>query len=115
MKLVRKVEHGPVLKTYIKFGEAKSAQLLGPQLGQRNILIGEFCKEFNEGTSDTTDGILLLTSTVVNPDKSYAFIHNKRPSSSFLLKAAGIKKGVMDACKEVASKVSLKHVYKIEK
>ena len=107
-KLVKKVEHGPVLKTYIKSGQAKPAPPLGLDLGQRNIQIGQFCKELNKRISDIKEGIPLPTLIVVNPDKSYTFTHNKLPCSWFLLQAAGIKKGAMKTGKEVkvASKVS---------
>jgi len=112
-KVVKNIIHPPFLKLYIKAGKALPAPPLGPQLGQRNIQIGPFCKEFNSKTNEIQEGIPLPTRITVNPDRSFSMIINKPPVTYFLCKAAGIKKGATYPSKEIAGKVTLKHVYEI--
>jgi large subunit ribosomal protein L11 len=112
-KGVEKVNHPPYLSTIIGAGSAMPAPPLGPQLGQRNIPIGQFCKDFNERTKDLKDGIPLPTRITVNPDKTYSIVINKPPASYYLRMAAGIPKGAMKPSQEIAGKVSLRHIYEI--
>ncbi|XP_046557877.1 39S ribosomal protein L11, mitochondrial-like [Haliotis rubra] len=112
-KLGPKVVHPPILKTDIPAGQAAAAPPLGPQLGQVGIQIAPFCKEFNERTKDIRPGIPLPTRVRVNPDRSFDITIHQPPVSYFLKQAAGVKIGARKPSREIAGKVSLKHVYEI--
>ncbi|KAL8618367.1 hypothetical protein ACOMHN_047439 [Nucella lapillus] len=112
-KVLEKVNHPPQMKVTIPAGQAAAAPPLGPQLGQRQIQIAAFCKEFNEKSSTIKPGIPLPTSIKVNPDRSFDMQINNPPVTYFLKQAAGAKKGAMKPGQEICGKVSLKHVYEI--
>lgn len=86
---------------------------LGPMLGQRNINIATFCKDFNEKTKHIKEGTPLPTRVYVKPDRSYELVFHSPPSTFLLKQAAGIQRGAMYPNKEVAGMVSLKHIYEI--
>ncbi|EFN64714.1 39S ribosomal protein L11, mitochondrial [Camponotus floridanus] len=113
-KLVEKVDHSSKLRTNILAGMASSAPPLGSQLGQRNINIGNFCKDFNQRTADMKEGIPLPCRIKVHSDRTYDLVIHKPPVTYYLKQAAGIRKGRMKKG-EVAGKITLKHLYEIAK
>jgi len=114
-KGVEKVVHGATLRTYIKTQCAVAGPPLGPQLGQRGINIAAFCKDFNERTKDMKSGVPLPCRVTVRADRSYELVMHQPPNTYFLKQAAGAVRGAMCPGKEVAGKVTLKHVYEIAK
>nr|SVE73927.1 EOG090X0I63 [Daphnia atkinsoni] len=110
-----KINHGNRLETYIPSGKAVAGPPLGPQLGQKNINIAAFCKEFNERTKEHKEGIPLPCRVTVNTDRTFDLTINQPPVTYFLKQAAGIQRAAMKPTHEVAGKVTLKHVYEIAK
>jgi len=112
-KVVEKVVHGPLLKTNVPSGMAQTGPPLGPQLGQRGINIAAFCKDFNERTKDMKEGIPIPCRITINSDRSYQLVMHKPPTTYYLKQAAGIQRGAMEGGRQVAGKVTLKHIYEI--
>ncbi|CAG9136313.1 unnamed protein product [Plutella xylostella] len=112
-KVADKIDHSSKLRTNIPAGMAAAGPPLGPMLGQRNINIAAFCKDFNEKTANIKQGIPLPTRVKVNPDRSYHLEIHQPPASYFLKQAAGVSRGAMTPVKEVAGKITLKHLYEI--
>ncbi|KAI5643153.1 ribosomal protein l11, RNA binding domain-containing protein [Phthorimaea operculella] len=112
-KVADKIDHSSKLRTNIPAGMAAAGPPLGPMLGQRNINIAAFCKDFNEKTANIKQGIPLPTRVKVNPDRSYQLVIHQPPASYFLKQAAGIGRGAMEPVKETSGKITLKHIYEI--
>ncbi|CAL1686605.1 unnamed protein product [Lasius platythorax] len=113
-KLIEKIDHSSKLRVNIPAGLASSAPPLGSQLGQRNINIVNFCKDFNERTANIKEGIPLPCRVKVHSDRTYDLVIHNPPATYFLKQAAGIQKAKMKKG-EVAGKITLKHLYEIAK
>ncbi|HEX2098555.1 MAG TPA: 50S ribosomal protein L11 [Rubrobacteraceae bacterium] len=80
------------LKLQITGGQANPAPPVGPALGQAQVNIGEFVRQFNEVTRDQMGQVVPVEITVYE-DRSFTFV-TKTPPAAFLLKqAAGVEKG----------------------
>lgn len=114
-KVVDKVVHGNLIKTNIPAGMAVAGPPLGPMLGQRGLNIAAFCKDFNARTAHFIEGVPLPCRILVKSDRSYELTIHNPPSTYYVKQAAGIQRGAMSPGKEVAGKITLKHVYEIAK
>ncbi|BFZ06970.1 hypothetical protein BsWGS_10009 [Bradybaena similaris] len=114
-QVAEKVKRKTFLLTVIPAGKATPAPPLGPELGQMQIQIAAFCKDFNEKTSHIKPGIPLCTEISVNPNRSYNINLYNPPTSFFLKQAAGCQKGATTPSKQVSGIITLKHVYEIAK
>ncbi len=81
-----------LIKLQIPAGQASPAPPVGPALGQHSVNIMEFCKAFNDRTSQQQGDIIPVEITVYE-DRSFTFITKTPPAAQLLLKAAGIKSG----------------------
>ena len=102
------------VKLQITAGKATPAPPVGPALGQAQVNIMEFCKQFNERTKDP--GIAGLTIPVVitvYADRSFTFITKTPPAPVLLLKAAGVPKGAGAPNKDKVGKVTEKQIMEI--
>ncbi|XP_020718824.2 39S ribosomal protein L11, mitochondrial [Bombus terrestris] len=111
-KILPKIEHPSPLRVTIPAGMANAKPPLGSQLGQRNINVANFCKDFNTRTENIKEGIPLPCRVKVRSDRSYDLVIHKPPATYFLKQAAGIEKGKIKAG-EVAGKITFKHLYEI--
>ena len=102
------------VKLQIVAGKATPAPPVGPALGQAQVNIMEFCKQFNARTSaKELDGLVIPVVISVYADRSFSFITKTPPAPVLLLKAAGIAKGSGTPNKEKIGKVTEKQVREI--
>ena len=74
------------VKLQIAAGKATPAPPVGPALGQAQINIMEFCKQFNARTNaKELDGLIIPVVVSVYSDRTFTFI-TKTPPASILLK-----------------------------
>ena len=103
------------VKLQITAGKATPAPPVGPALGQAQVNIMEFCKQFNERTSKDANlvGMTVPVVITVYADRSFSFITKTPPAPVLLLKAAGIEKGSGTPNKEKKGKVTEKQIIAI--
>ncbi|MGA2438555.1 MAG: 50S ribosomal protein L11 [Acidobacteriaceae bacterium] len=104
------------VKLQIPGGKATPAPPVGPALGQAQVNIMEFCKQFNARTSTPEmNGIITPVVITVYADRSFSFITKTPPAAVLLMKAAGVEKGSGTPNKEKIGKVTEKQVLQIAK
>ncbi len=81
-----------IIKLQIPAGQANPAPPVGPALGQNGINIMQFCKEYNDRTSQQAGSIIPVEITVFE-DRSFTFITKTPPATDLLKKALGVEKG----------------------
>ena len=104
------------VKLQVMAGKATPAPPIGPALGQAQVNIMEFCKQFNARTQ-TKDlaGMTVPVVITVYADRSFTFVTKTPPASNLLLKAAGVAKGAGAPNKDKVGKVSEAQVLEIAK
>lgn len=80
------------IKLQIEAGKANPAPPVGPALGQRQVNIMDFCKQFNDRTKNMA-GLPCPTIITVYKDKSFDFIVKKPPVTYYIKKVAKISSG----------------------
>ena len=102
------------VKLQIPAGKATPAPPIGPALGQAQVNIMEFCKQFNAKTSARElDGLIIPVVVTVYSDRSFTFITKTPPASVLLKRAAGIAKGSGTPNKDKVGKVTERQVQDI--
>ncbi len=102
------------VKLQIMAGKATPAPPVGPALGQAQVNIMEFCKQFNERTkAPDMAGLTIPVVITVYGDRTFSFVTKTPPAAVLLLKAAGIPKGSGTPNKEKLGKVTEKQVIEI--
>src|SRR5664279_5514998 len=106
------------ITTYVKLqivaAKATPAPPVGPALGQAQVNIMEFCKQFNARTSNKEmEGLVIPVVISVYGDRTFSFITKTPPAAVLLKKAAGIEKGSGTPNKEKKGKVTEKQVREI--
>ena len=102
------------VKLQIAAGKATPAPPVGPALGQAQINIMEFCKQFNARTgAKELEGLIIPVVVTVYSDRSFTFITKTPPASILLKRAAGIAKGSGVPNRNKVAKVTLAQVKEI--
>lgn len=101
------------IKLQIVAGQASPAPPVGPALGQHNVNIMEFVRQFNEKTRAMEEGTVVPVVITVFKDKKFVFDLKTPPASYLLKKAAGIAKGSSASNKEKVGRVTRKQVEEI--
>ncbi|MGO8759658.1 MAG: 50S ribosomal protein L11 [Terracidiphilus sp.] len=102
------------VKLQIEAGKATPAPPVGPALGQAQVNIMEFCKQFNAKTQNKDQaGLIIPVVITVYADRTFSFVTKTPPAAVLLKKAAGIEKGSGTPNKEKKGKVTEKQVREI--
>ena len=102
------------VKLQIEAAKATPAPPVGPALGQAQVNIMEFCKQFNARTQNKEmAGLTIPVVITVFGDRTFTFITKTPPAAVLLKKAAGIAKGSGTPNKEKLGKVTEKQVREI--
>ena len=105
------------VKLQVMAGKATPAPPIGPALGQAQVNIMEFCKQFNERTSKDTAlaGMTVPVVITVYADRTFSFVTKTPPAPRLILKAAGVEKGSGTPNKDKKGKVTEKQILEIAK
>ena len=102
------------VKLQIEAGKATPAPPVGPALGQAQVNIMEFCKQFNARTqTKEMAGLIIPVVITVYADRSFTFITKTPPAAVLLKKAAAVAKGSGTPNKDKVGKVTEKQVREI--
>ena len=103
------------IKLHIEAGQASPAPPVGPALGQHNVSIMDFVRQFNEKTSRMEPGTVVPVVISVFKNRSFSFIMKSPPASYLLKKAAGIAKGSGTPNQEKVGQITQKQLEEIAK
>jgi large subunit ribosomal protein L11 len=82
------------VKLQVMAAKATPAPPIGPALGQAQVNIMEFCKQFNDRTKEPAmAGLTIPVVITVYADRTFTFVTKTPPAPVLLLKAAGVAKG----------------------
>ncbi len=102
------------VKLQIEAGKATPAPPVGPALGQAQVNIMEFCKQFNARTQNKEmAGLIIPVVITVYADRSFTFVTKTPPAAILLKKAAGVTKGAGTPNKDKVGKVTEAQVREI--
>jgi len=102
------------VKLQIEAGKATPAPPIGPALGQAQVNIMEFCKQFNARTQNKEmAGLIIPVVITVYTDRSFTFVTKTPPAAVLLKKAAGVAKGAGAPNKDKVGRVTEKQVREI--
>jgi large subunit ribosomal protein L11 len=104
------------VKLQIEAAKATPAPPVGPALGQAQVNIMEFCKQFNARTQNKEmAGLIIPVVITVYTDRTFSFITKTPPAAVLLMKAANLAKGSGTPNKDKVGKVSEAQVLEIAK
>jgi large subunit ribosomal protein L11 len=103
------------IKLQIEAGQASPAPPVGPALGQHNVNIMDFVRQFNDKTNKMEAGTIIPVVISVFKGRTFSFTMKTPPASYLLKKAAGIAKGSGEPNREKVGKVTDKQIEEIAK
>jgi large subunit ribosomal protein L11 len=101
-----------MVKLQIPAGNANPAPPVGPALGQHQVNIMEFCKQFNAQTQNQPGMIIPVVITIYK-DRSFTFVLKTPPAAVLLKKAAGVASGSGEPNKTKVGVVTMQQVREI--
>jgi large subunit ribosomal protein L11 len=102
-----------IVKLQIPAGGATPAPPVGPALGEAKINIMDFCKQFNDATSQLEKGLKIPVQIFVYLDKKFDFVLKQPPAAELIKRAAGVPKGSGEPNSKKVGKISKDHLKKI--
>jgi large subunit ribosomal protein L11 len=100
------------VKLQIAAGQATPAPPVGPALGQHQVNIVDFCKQFNAATQNQS-GLVIPAIITVYKDRTFSFILKTPPAAILLKKAAGLASGSGQPNKNKVGSVTRQQVKEI--
>jgi len=101
-----------MIKLHIPGGQASPAPPVGPALGQAQVNIMEFCKQFNAKTQKQ-NGTIIPVEITVYADRSFSFITKTPPASFLIKKAVGVQKASGEPNREKVGTITRKQLEEI--
>ena len=94
-----------VVKIQIPAGEASPAPPVGTALGPHGVQIMDFCKAYNARTEGQRGSIVPVEITIFE-DRTFSFITKTPPTSTLVMKAAGLEKAAENPGREGAGSIT---------
>src|SRR5687768_4184173 len=95
-----------IVKLQLPAGQVTAATSgVGTGLGPHGVNIMEFCKAYNERTSNQ-QGTVIPAAITIYEDRSFDFILKTPPAADLLRQAAGIEKGSAEPNRDKVGKVT---------
>lgn len=104
-----------VVKLQVPAGAANPAPPVGTALGPQGVNIMDFCKQFNERTSNQEAGMIIPVVITIFTDRTFSFITRVPPVTALLKKAAGLAKASGNPKSNKIAKITKKQVEEIAK
>ena len=101
-----------MIKLHIPGGQASPAPPVGPALGQQQVNIMEFCKQFNAKTQQQ-NGTIIPVEITVYADRSFSFITKTPPATFLIKKAVGLQKASGEPNRDKVAKITRKQLEEI--
>jgi large subunit ribosomal protein L11 len=94
-----------VVKIQIPAGEASPAPPVGTALGPHGVQIMDFCKAYNARTEGQKGSVVPVEITIFE-DRTFTFITKTPPTSTLVMKAAGLEKASENPGREGAGSIT---------
>ena len=104
-----------IVKLVVPAKQANPAPPIGPALGAAGVNIAEFCKQFNDKTSDKEPGMPIPCIITVYTDRTFEFIMKLPPVSYYIKKALKLKTGSHKPGREFVGTISKAQIEEIAK
>lgn len=102
-----------LVKLVVPAKQANPSPPIGPALGAAGVNIAEFCKQFNDATSDKEPGMPIPCIITVYTDRSFEFIMKLPPVSYFIKKELKLKLGSKKPGREFVGTLNQEQIKKI--
>jgi large subunit ribosomal protein L11 len=103
-----------MIKLQCPAGQANPSPPVGPALGQHQVQIMDFCKQFNDRTKDQ-QGLIIPVVITVYEDRSFTFITKSPPAAVLIKRAAKLAKASGEPNKNKVGQVTRAQLEEIVK